>query len=266
MGLKKYGRIYWKYFKQFWKSRLIYKTDFVLGIIAHSISVIFSIAFLSLLFTQVEHLNGWTFEQMLFLAATGGIIMNVHHIFLFNIYRLGEQYIVKGDLDRVLLRPLNPLFQIYAGEVRDNSVAKLLVNLAIMGYALANISIGMFTPLKIVYGLLVLISGVMIFASTYLVFASTAFWTGRSQAAIWLIFRISDFRKYPFSIYGAPIQVLLVTFIPLAFASFFPATFFLEKTGWELWQLASIIAGPVFYFFAHKFWRFGLSNYSSTGS
>ncbi|MFB6158835.1 MAG: ABC-2 family transporter protein [Candidatus Nanohalobium sp.] len=52
----------------------------------------------------------------------------------------------------------------------------------------------------------------------------------------------------------------------LLFASFFPATFLLDKPGWTNWQIASIIAGPVFYLIAYRFWKFGLSRYSSTGS
>ncbi len=264
--VKKYWRIYWLYFRQFWKSRLIYKADFVLGFTAHSLSVVFSVAFLTLLFTQVEQIQGWTFNEMLFLAGVGGFIMNIHHIFLFNIYRLGDDYVVTGKFDRFLVRPLSPLFQVYADEVRDNSVAKLLVNIALLAYAIPRLSVPIFTPEKMVYSVLALTSGVLIFAAIYLAFASTAFWTGRSRAAIWLIFRMSDFRKYPFGIYGSAIQLVLVTLIPIAFASFFPASFMLEKQGWTSFQIAAIAAGPVFYVLAHRFWKLGLSNYSSTGS
>ncbi len=263
---KRYWRIYWLYFRQFWKSRLIYKADFVLGFTAHTLSVIFSVAFLTLLFTQVESIQGWTFNQMLFLAGVGGFIMNFHHIFLFNIYRLGDDYVVTGKFDRFLVRPLNPLFQVYADEVRDNSVAKLLVNTGLLAYAVPRLDVAIFTPEKMFYSALVLISGVLIFAAVYLAFATTAFWTGRSRAAIWLIFRMSDFRKYPYGIYGTAIQIILVTLIPIAFASFFPASFLLEKEGWTAWQIGAIVAGPIFYLLALKFWSIGVSNYSSTGS
>ena len=264
--VQKYWRFYKIYFAQFWKSRLIYKADFVFGVIAHSISVIFAVAFISLLFTQVQTIQGWTFNEMLFLAGIGGLIMNLHHIFFFNIFRLGEEYIVKGKLDRVLVRPLHPLFQIYADEVRDNSVAKLIVNIVILAYAIPKLSVPIFTSEKLVYSMLAIPSGIMIFAAIYLFFASTAFWTGRSRAAIWLIFRVSDFRKYPYGIYGTAVQLLLVSFIPIAFASFFPAAFLLDKQGWTSFQIGTVIAGPIFYIIAYSFWGYGLSNYSSTGS
>ncbi len=262
----KYLRIYWLYFRQFWKTRLIYKTDFIMGFLAHTLSVVFSLLFLTLIFTQVNQIRGWTFNEMLFLAGVGGFIMNLHHIFLFNIYRLGDEYIVTGDFDRFLLRPLSPLFQVYADSIRDNSLAKLIVNVGILAYAIPRLDVALFTAEKLVYSSLALVSGILIFASIYLMFASTAFWTGRSRAAIWLIFRMSDFRKYPYGIYGSAVQLVLVTLIPIAFASFFPASFLLEKQGWTSFQIAAIVAGPVFYLLALGFWKHGLSNYSSTGS
>ena len=263
--LKKYIGIYWLYFRQYWKSRLIYKTDFTLGFIGQAISLATSLAFLTLIFTQVETLQGWTYNEMLFLAGLSGFIMNLHHIFLFNIFHLGQDYIVTGDMDRFLLRPLSPLFQVYADSISDNNLSKFVINGALIVYAGLQIGITL-TPVMLLYGIGTIISGVLVFASTYLLFATTAFWTGKSESAIWLIFRVSDFRKYPYSIYGVAIQIILITIIPLAFASFFPATFFLGKEGWTNWQMVTLIVGPVFFLISHKFWKFGLSNYSSTGS
>ncbi|MEF8880764.1 MAG: ABC-2 family transporter protein, partial [Candidatus Nanohaloarchaea archaeon] len=222
-------------------------------------------AFLTLIFTRVENINGWTFNEMLFLAGIGGLIMNLHHVFLFNVYRLGEKFVVRGKLDRLLVRPLNPLFQVYADDVSDNNISKLIVNAALIIYAGSHLLTGI-ELIDLIYALFVTASGVLVFAGIFLSFATTAFWTGRSRSAMWLIFQISDFRKYPYSIYQMPIQALLITLVPLAFASFFPATFFLGKEGWHYWQIASMLAGPIFYLIAYRFWRFGLSNYSSTGS
>jgi len=202
---------------------------------------------------------------MLLLAGVGGFIMNLHHIFLFNIYRLGETFIVKGKLDRLLLRPLNPLFQVYADDVSDNNISKFIVNAALIVYASSKLSLKL-GIIDLIYALAALTSGILIFAGIYLIFATTAFWTGKSKSAMWLVFQMTDFRKYPYSIYQTPIQVILITMIPLAFASFFPTTFFLDRESWRVWQIASIFIGPVFYLIAYRFWKYGLSKYSSTGS
>ena len=264
-GFRKHLSIYWLYFRQYWKSRLVYKTDFVLGFTAQAISLVMSLAFLTLIFTRVESINGWSFNEMLLLAGIGGFVMNLHHVFLFNVYRLGSKFVVRGKLDRLLLRPLNPLFQVYADDVSDNNISKLVANAALIVYASSQLAIQIGLT-QLLYGFLAILSGVLVFAGVFLIFSTTAFWTGKSRSAMWLVFQISDFRKYPYSIYQLPVQALLVTLVPLAFASFFPATYFLGKPGWQKWQTASLVAGPVFYFLAYRFWLFGLSRYNSTGS
>lgn len=262
---KKYTGIYWLYFKQYWKSRLVYKTDFILGATAQLTSVLVSLAFLTLVFTQIEALNGWTFNEMLFLSGFGGTVIFTQNVFLFNIIRVGEEYIVKGKLDRFLVRPLNPLFQVYADDVHDNNVPKVIANIALIFYAALQIGL---TPnlLTITYAAFSMVSGMLVAASIYLLFSSTAFWTGTSRNAVWLIFRLSNFRKYPIEIFALAIQGLLVTLVPLAFASYFPASFILGKEGFETWKFITPFIGPLFFYIAYRFWKSGLSNYSSTGS
>ncbi|QKQ98493.1 hypothetical protein GKQ38_03130 [Candidatus Nanohaloarchaea archaeon] len=262
---RKYARIYWLYFVQYWKSRLVYKKDFLLGALGQTVSVAVSISFLTLVFTQIETLQGWTFNEMLFLSGFGGMVIFIQNMFLFNITRLGENYIISGDMDRFLLRPLNPLFQVYADDVHDNNLPKIIANFALVIYAGTKIGLNL-GLVELVYAASAMVSGILVVASIYLVFSTTAFWTGTSRSAIWLIFRISNFRKYPIGIFGVVIQALLVTLIPLAFASFFPVSFLLGKEGFHTWKLVTPFVGPVFYFLAYRFWKYGLSNYSSTGS
>lgn len=264
--LKKHLTVYKAFFIAYWKSRLTYKADFLLGMASQAINLAFNIAFLTLIFTQVESLQGWTFNEMLLLAGFGGLILNIHHIFFFALYSLGEDYIIQGRLDRYLLRPLNPLFQVYSSTVSDNNISKLIVNIVLIIYAASQIEMALLTIPNLIYGFFATISGVLVLGSIFLAFSTTAFWTGRSKAIFWLFFQVSDFRKYPYGIFTTAIQLFLVTLIPIAFASFFPVTYFLERDEWRIWQIATLVVGPVFYFMAYKFWKIGVDNYSSTGS
>lgn len=264
--LKKYIHIYWQYFIQFWKTRLVYKTDFLLNSFSQMLNLATSLAFLTLIFTQVESINGWTFNEMLFLAGVGGVAMNLHHVFMLNIINLGDDYVVTGKLDRFKLRPLNVLFQVYADNIRDENVPKLISNVALIVYASNQIGLNLLQPEFLLYGLPAFISSVMAFGSVYLGVATFGFWMGRSRPLTWIVFRLSDFRRYPFGIYSTAIKAILVTLVPLAFASFFPATFFLGRDSWMPYQIASIFAGPIAFYLAYRFWKYGLHNYSSTGS
>jgi ABC-2 type transport system permease protein len=263
--LNKYLRFYWLYFVQYWKSRLVYKIDFLLGATSQSISMLVSLAFLTLVFTNITNLQGWSFNEMLFLAGFGGTVLFTQNMFLFNVTRLGDDYILSGDFDRFLLRPLNPLFQVYADDVHDNNLPKIIANIALMAYSAVQIGLNL-NLLEMVYAAASMASGILIIASIYLAFSTTAFWTGTSRSAVWLFFRVSNFRKYPFEIFTVAIQAVLVTLIPIAFASYFPASFLLGKEGFQAWKLAAPLAGPFFFMAAYRFWKYGLSKYSSTGS
>lgn len=264
-SVKKHWSVYKKFFAMYMKSRLIYKADFVLGFTSQLINLIFSVAFLSLLFTQVESIQGWSFNEILLLAGFSGLILNLHHIFFFAPYRLGEDYIISGRMDRYFVRPLNMLFQVFARYIADDNISKVLANIAIVVYAWNQLALNI-ASVKIVYGLLAIISGVMVIGSIFVTFGTTAFWTGRSQAIFWLFFRISDFRRYPYSIFSQPVKIILITIVPIAFTSFFPTTFLLGMPEWRNWQIISLLIGPVMYLLAYQFWKIGLSNYSSTGS
>lgn len=264
-SVKKHWSVYKSFFTMYLKSRLIYKADFVLGFISQFVSLVFSVAFISLLFTQVENLQGWTFNEILLLTGFSGLILNLHHVFFFALYRMGEDYIISGKMDRYFVRPLNMLFQVFARYIADDNISKFLANIFIIVYAWNQIGLAL-TPVKALYGLAAIVSGVMVIGSIFLVFGTTAFWTGRSQAVFWLFFRISDFRRYPYSIFSKPIKIILITLVPIAFTSFFPTTFLLGMAEWRTWQIASLVVGPVFYICAYQFWKFGLSRYTSTGS
>lgn len=264
--LKKHWKVYKVFLVTYLKSRLVYQIDFILGMLSQTINLMFSILFLTLIFTQIESLQGWTFNEMLLLAGFGGLILNLHHLFFFALYKLGEDYIISGRLDRFKVRPLNVLFQVYASYLADNHISKLIVNILLVIYASNQIGLTLLTLENLAYATVAITSGVMVLGSIFLTLSTTAFWTGRSQAVFWLFFQISNFRKYPYSIFSGAIQLMLVTIIPIAFASFFPVTFFLEREQWRNWQIISLVVGPIFYYLSYRFWKYGLSNYSSTGS
>ncbi|MDY6776976.1 MAG: ABC-2 family transporter protein [Candidatus Nanohaloarchaea archaeon] len=263
--VRKYLEFYRLFFVQYWKSRMVYKWDFILGFSGQFLATAVSIAFITLLYTQTNSIGGWGYYEILFLSGFGGTILFLHHVFLFNIFHLGEDFIIEGRMDRLLVRPLSPLFQVYAHGMGDDDLSKLIVNAALVLYVAPKIGIAL-TPANLLYGAASLVSGVLFIAGLYLAFATTAFWTGKSEAAISILFTLSEFRKYPYSIYGGAVQVLLVTLIPIGLAILFPASYLLGKPGHGTLKIVSVLLGPVFFYLAYRFWRFGLSRYSSTGT
>src|ERR1035437_310685 len=90
---------------------------------------------------------------------------------------------------------------------------------------------------------LFVISGSVIMASLNLIAATSAFWTINSHIVIESVSSLSDFALYPIMIYPKFIGFLLTWIIPYAFASFYPANYFLHK-GFAMYSFFSpLIAG-----------------------
>jgi len=264
--VKHHWQVYRSFFIAFVKTKLIYKTDFILGTLNQLVSLTASVAFIGLIFTQIESLNGWSIYELLFLAGVSRLILNVHGFFGFGPFSLGEHYIVRGRLDRFKVRPLNVLFQVYGSYVQTHAFSDIVASIFLIAYTLPYLGVTVITPLNMVYFLFAVVSGVLTIGAVFLAFASTGFWTGRTESLFQIFFDLASFRKYPLTIYSAPLKAFFTVLFPVAFASFYPVTFLLGKESSAFLEFTTLFVGPVFYLGAYGFWRYGLSKYSSTGS
>ena len=104
--------IFWAYFAQFVKMRLAYRMDFFVDTLAVSFSMVIQLAVLTTLFSKVKALEGWSFEQVLFIYAFSLLPLGIFNIVSVNLYRFSDNYIIQGKFDRVLLRPVGTLAQV----------------------------------------------------------------------------------------------------------------------------------------------------------
>ena len=80
-----------------------------------------------------------------------------------------------------------------------------------------------------------------------------------------LLQNVSEFSKYPVSIYGQGLQFLLTFILPFAFTSCYPAAF-IFGIDQNLWYcLGTFLAGVLCLLITGAFWRVGLSKYQSAG-
>lgn len=65
--IKRYLRLYRVLIRQFFKVILQSKVDFLMGLFGFFFTQIMGIAFLYLVFQQIPTLQGWTFDQLVFI-------------------------------------------------------------------------------------------------------------------------------------------------------------------------------------------------------
>ncbi|PEZ02909.1 ABC transporter permease [Bacillus sp. AFS018417] len=262
--LKRYAFLYTVYFKQHLKVMMEYKVDFLIGISSVFIQQFASIFFIKVVFDHIETLKGWNFYQILLIYGIAFAGRAIHHIFFDNLWTIGWQYIRTGNLDRLLIRPINPLFQIVAERVQQDGFGQLIIGGIILSYSTSHLNISM-TIGNVLMLLVMIISSGFIFVALNLFFITFSFWMTDSLPVVSAVFSLSDFSRYPITIYNKVIAFILTFIIPYSFTSFYPAAFFFDK-GYKWVSLCTPLVAIILCFIAYRFWKYGLSVFTSTGS
>ena len=263
--MRRYLDIYKDFVKQYFKILMQSKANFFIGVICFIFSQASGILFISMVFNQIPELNGWNFYEVLFIYGFAQIPRGLDHLFFDYIWLFSKNTIIRGDFDRYLLRPLNPLFQVIAERFQLDAFGELIIGSVIVVYSILNLNISI-TIFKIIGFIIAIIAGAVIYSSVKLFFASLAFWIKDSFPLLNIVYTFSDFTKYPTSIYGKGIQVILSYIIPFAFTAFIPASYFLDKETFVYGVVATCIVSAIAFFIAYKTWCLGLKAYESAGN
>ncbi|HEY4837822.1 MAG TPA: ABC-2 family transporter protein, partial [Candidatus Acidoferrales bacterium] len=119
------------YFVQYLKIRVGYRGDFLISVATSTAATAFAFAFVFILFRNTN-LPGWSFEEIVFLYGFALIPFGFFNILSLNIYEFGNTYIMEGKFDRVLLRPVNSLFQVLFENFRIESFFEAFTGVGIV--------------------------------------------------------------------------------------------------------------------------------------
>jgi ABC-2 type transport system permease protein len=263
--LKKYMRLYSKFVAQYLKALMEYKADFIIGLLGFLVVQATGIAFLYLVFQRIPSLNGWSFDEMLFIYGFAQVPRGLDHLFTDNLWLLSGRIIVRGEFDRYLLRPINPLFHLIAERFQPDAFGELIIGIALIWASITKLNITV-SFANIIIFIFVIICGSVIYTSIKLFFASFAFWLKFSQSILFMNYMLADFTKYPLTIYSKWIRVILTFIIPFAFTAFFPAGYFVNKVSMVVAVGGTAIAAIVSFIVAYTTWSLGIKAYESAGS
>jgi len=250
---------------QYWKKLMEYRADFLIGLLGFFLFQATGIAFLYLVFQRIPSLNGWSFEQVLFIYGFAQIPRGLDHLLTDNLWMLSNRIIANGEFDRYLLRPANPLFQLIAEVFQPDALGELIVGFGLVIYAALGLGLS-FGVLEILIFTALIITGTVIYTSIKLVFASMAFWLKKTQSILFLVYTLGDFAKYPIGIYHPVIRVLISAIIPFAFTAYYPAAWFLGQETLLLALGGSALAAVLIFTLGYTVWNKGISAYESSGS
>ena len=263
--MRYYIKIYRLFLSQYLKSLMQSKLNFFIGLFGCLFVQASGIVFLYLVFEQIPMLNGWSINELVFIYGFSQIPKGFDHLFADYIWLLSSRMVTNGEFDRYLLRPIPPLFQLLCDRLQLDAIGELLVGFSLVTISVANGNV-IITPLTIVLFFISIIAGSIIYTSVKLFFASLAFWITNSAPILQLGYEISNFTKYPVTIYPSSIRIISSFIVPFAFASFFPASFFIRDVSILSTILLEVGIAIIVFYISYTVFCIGIKVYNSVGN
>ncbi len=219
--MKKYFKLYCTYAKLSLMSKLVYKANVIIGIIAFLFTEATSLFTLYILVSSVPNIDGYNIYQIGMLFGITNMAVGLDHLFTDKLWTVAYWEVKSGKLDHMFLRPLPVLFQVIASEIQLEALGEIIVAVALICLCGINLNIvpSFSSVILVILGIL---CASIIISSFKILVASLAFKFKRSGPLLQFIYNFSGYTKYPMKIYPKVIQAILTFIIPLGLCLFFP--------------------------------------------
>ena len=263
--MKRHARLFLLYFGQYAKVRMAYKADFIIAFFSSMAATVLGFGFVLVLFSKIPRLQDWSFNEIVFLYGFSLIPLGIFNVVSWNLYEFGEIYIIEGRFDRVMLRPVNTLFQVIFEKFRVESLQEVVTGLAVLAICVRRMHLT-FPAVDYLWFALMIACGATIYLAVFLILTAVSFWFEDRVGIVPPVFNMLNFGRYPMTIYNVFIQFLLSWIIPFGFASFYPTTHFLGRTNFSMYFHVVPVVAVGFSLLAVFVWERGVANYGSTGT
>ncbi len=256
--------IFLQYASQYLKTRLTYRVDTIVEIFSDLLLQAVNLVFILVVFGHTTLLSGWNRNEIIFIY---GFFLVPYALFtsFFNIWDFNDRYIVKGELDRVLTRPIHSLFQIVMERMELESLFGIVTGLVIMYYAGINLGMSLAWYDFLLF-IIMVIGGALIYAGIFISLASIGFWSDSRTDIMPMMYNIGNYGRYPVDIYHRVIRFILTWILPFAFVGVYPAAYFLKREEWYYYAFLTPVMGVVFFSLAIVIWNAGVKRYRGAGN
>lgn len=255
--------LYFHMFKLNLKSVSIYHKDFIFGVVAMILKCVMNFSLLFVLFLVIDDIDGWTFDEMMFLYGFSVSSYAIWHCFFINTITI-PTFIQGGELDRFLVKPVNPILLIMMYGFDEDGWGELIFGIGVLVVAI--IRLGILSPLLLLLPIYMFF-GSLVFAGISIILAAVSFFTIGESDVTDITMEVQELAKYPIPIFGQNLGFILTFVLPLGFAAFYPSVVFLRPNlGAVIFFIITPGVCTLFFFTSYCIWRRALRRYSSCGS
>ena len=222
----------------------------------------FFLLFLIVIASRTNAIAGYSLWEIILFFATFNIIDVFAQFFLREVYKF-RWYIVSGDFDFFLTRPLSPLFRSLFGGGDPLDIPMMFLSIGLIVASVMNIgSVTLASALLYI----ALITNAMIIALAFHIFVlGIGVLTTEVDNTIWLYRDLTAMGRFPIDIYREPLRAVLTFVVPVGIMVTYPAKAILGLIN-PFAILVSFGVAGAFLWLSILFWRYSLKNYASASS
>lgn len=260
----RYLRLFAVFLRISFQDDAAYRSDFWMRLLGTLYSLAAAAAGLWILFSNTDEIGGWNVHEVLILIGTFHIVAGViRTAFSPNFERITEE-VREGTLDFVLTKPANSQFLISFRRLLVVASMESLMGLAVVGYGISRLEsmAGAYTAFAYAFALA---CGLAVLYSFWLVLITLIFWFVRINNVTQIFWALFDAGRYPLDIYPGWLRVLVTFVVPVAAITTFPAQGIAGRLSPAALLVYAVAAAGSMYV-SSRFWRYGVSHYTSASS
>jgi ABC-2 type transport system permease protein len=249
------------------RSEMQYKLDFFAQVLGNMLFYAAGMANIAIILHRFESIDGWRLGELALLYSLVFLTSGLAN-FLFMPFIDLSQILIRGELDRFLLRPANPFVLYMASKVWIFNWGTAFLGLIVLLWAVTVAPID-WTAAKLFYLLLVVAGGTLIQGSFVVLVGTLSFWFYETGVLYYTILMPArDLISYPVSLFPRALRFLLTFVLPFAFVNFVPAHALLDRQSFfpPLLAWATPLVGLLCFGAVYSVWLWGLTKYQGAGS
>ena len=262
---RRYLRVWWAFAHSSLMREMSYRASFYMGALRNLIWLALALVNIEILFSHTDALVGWTKPQLLLLLGLARLGQSITGFFFANNMFAIADYIMSGQMDYILLKPISSQFTASLRYVRIHALPDMLINagLAIHALRLMGHAPG---PTQMVAFAVLFAAGLAMMYALWLALATLSFWLVRQAPNIAELFdTLYEAARYPRRIFAPGLQMVVTYVVPLAFVTLFPAQALSSGIAWR-YPLGALPLAALILYLSSRIWRLGTRSYTSASS
>jgi ABC-2 type transport system permease protein len=267
-GAARYGRLLGHLARYTLSRELAFRGNFLVKVFVEVLWLGILVAFYRTVFARTSAVAGWSENEYFFFVgcffAMNGLIET---FFLENCNDFAE-LVRTGDLDFLLLRPIDEQFLITCRRIDWGTGPNVVMGAVVMLIALSNMHWA-FDPLKVLTFFVTFACGVSIAYSFMLMLTALSVWLVRNQSLMEMWWLFMSLARYPKEIFNgtwaAPLGRFFTFVLPILLVVNMPATAMVKVFDPRMAGF-TLVATAALFWVSRKFFLYALRSYRSASS